>query len=115
MPAFDDDDPRNIPFEDVPRHDSRRRDQHGEHHDSWDLDAPARRGIAPDDLNAIRCDSCRKLILEDSLRCPYCGDLQFEQETFDRPFWLIAIVVFCAGALGGFAFLWFAGIFHWPP
>ena len=110
MPAFDDDDDlESYPFDESPR--ARR----GRREGSWDVEdeGPDERDLAPDTLSTVRCTSCRKLIFEDSVRCPYCKDLQMELRQSRRPIWFWLAVIFCALTVGGFGILWFLGISLW--
>jgi len=46
-----------------------------------------------DDDETVRCIRCRKFIFEGSVRCPYCGHYQVEDERNRKPMWFIVTVI----------------------
>lgn len=63
---------------------------------SRDEDADEHEMTAPDDFSTVPCTRCRKLIFEDTERCPYCKHYQLEEERNRKPLWftLTAIILF---------------------
>jgi len=57
-----------------------------------DHDAPDPRDIVPDDLSTYRCQKCRKWILENTERCPYCQQWQ-SHSRFNKPMWFLATAI----------------------
>jgi hypothetical protein len=80
--AVEDDDFENYQLGDA----QRRRD--GEYDEDDSRDDPDPRDLVPDELATIRCQHCRKWILELTHRCPYCKQLQLER-TSRKPFWFV--------------------------
>ena len=68
---------------------------------------------SPDDVETVRCTRCKKHILEDSERCPYCGHYQLADERNRKPLWFVVTVVvcviLCALIIGGIM-----SIYPWP-
>jgi len=103
MPAFDDDDElESYSFEDAAR---ARRGREG----SWDVEdeGPDDRDFAPDTFSTTPCTSCHKLIFEDSVRCPYCKDLQLEAPQNRRPVWIWIVTGLLALTAAGAGVFWF--------
>lgn len=107
MPTHDDDDFFQG-FEE-----SRRPRGGGKGGDSWDLDDPDVRDLAPDDFATIRCTHCRKLILEDSIRCPYCKEWQTGAKRNRKPLWFVITAIVCILVIGGYAILALLGHLPW--
>ncbi len=114
MPAFEDDLGN---FEEA-RPPARRGGGRGERYnkgEGWDVedDGLDDRDLVPDEMTTVRCTHCRKYIFEDSIRCPYCKDLQLESDRGHKPFWFVATVIFCIGVMGGFSVLYLFGFWPW--
>lgn len=58
-------------------------------------------GDDSDDEPTIPCPSCRRDILEDSPRCPYCGRYISEEDHAGpkKPIWVIVTVLACLAAM----------------
>jgi predicted amidophosphoribosyltransferase len=56
-------------------------------------------GADLDDEPTVPCPSCRRDILEDSPRCPYCGRYISEEDHAGpkKPLWIIATALICLG------------------
>lgn len=90
MPAFEDDDVEDY------RSDDTGRAWGADQNDEWD--DPDERDLAPDEMDTVRCTRCRKWIIGDSVRCPYCKELQLADLQNRKPFWFVIAVVL--GLLG---------------
>jgi len=66
--------------------------------DVWDDDA-ADIGDDAEDEPTVPCPSCRREILEDSPRCPYCEQYISEEDHPSRrqPVWIIVTALICLG------------------
>ncbi|MGN6370558.1 MAG: hypothetical protein ACTHN5_20085 [Phycisphaerae bacterium] len=90
--AVEDDDFENYRLGDA----QRRRD--GDFGDD-SRDEPDARDLVPDELATVRCQHCRKWILELTHRCPYCKHIQ-EERGSRKPFWfVIALGLSIIGAI----------------
>lgn len=68
--------------------------------DEWDddeIDAAADRDS--DEEPTVACPSCRREILEDAPRCPYCGRyiLAEERAGASKPLWVTVTALICIG------------------
>lgn len=83
--------------------------------DDWEVedDGPDDRDLVPDEQVTVRCTACRKWIFEDTVRCPYCKQMQLEFEKEKKPVWFMATVVICVGAMGGFGLMKLVGLWPW--
>ena len=86
--AVDDDDFENYRLGDA----QRRRD--GNFDDDDSRDEPDTRDLVPDEMATVRCQSCRKWILEMTVRCPYCKHMQEERQS-RKPLWFVLMVGVC--------------------
>lgn len=102
-----DDDPRNSRFEDAKSRGRRRRD------DSRDKDLPDRADLAADDMETVACAQCKKLIFEDSVRCPYCKHLLLEEPRSGKPLWFIVTAILCLLLFGGYLLTRLFDLFPW--
>ncbi len=74
-----------------------------EPNDEWD--DPDERDLAPDEMAMVRCTNCRKWIIEETVRCPYCKMMQLEGPHHGKPFWfVIALALAILGTLSWFVF-----------
>ena len=110
MASFEDDDDSRSG--EVPRARGRG-GQGGARDDSWDRDSPDIADITPDDLGTVRCQSCKKYIFEDSVRCPYCKHLQLEEPVHRKPLWIILAAVLCILGFAGWLLVGFFDILAW--
>lgn len=64
--------------------------------DGWD-DIENDSGEDSGDESTLPCPSCRREILEDSPRCPYCGRYLTEEDHAGpgKPVWVIATALVC--------------------
>lgn len=64
--------------------------------DDWDEDDPA---FDDDDEPTIPCPSCRREILEDTPRCPYCEQYLSAEDGggSHRPTWIVLTALVCLG------------------
>lgn len=62
-----------------------------------------------DDEPTVPCPSCRREILEDSPRCPYCERYISEEDhaTSSKPLWVIATALVCLAIALWLAFVAF--------
>ena len=66
--------------------------------DDWD-DEDDDLGDDSDEEPTVPCPSCRREILEDSLRCPYCERYISEEDRAGggKPVWVILTALVCLG------------------
>jgi hypothetical protein len=87
----------------------------GARDDSWDRDSPDIADITPDDLGTVRCQNCKKYIIEDSVRCPYCKHLQLEEPSHKKPLWIIIAAILCILGFAGWLLIGAFDILTWFP
>ena len=65
-------------------------------HDDWDDDSDSG-DQDPDDEPTIPCPYCRREILEDSPRCPFCEQYISAEDSPGpgKPFWVVATALIC--------------------
>lgn len=64
----------------------------------WDDDDDSEFGDQdPDDEPSVPCPYCRREILEDSPRCPFCGQYISAEDSPGpkKPFWVVATALIC--------------------
>ena len=99
MPAFDDEDSLHG---EPPYRARNSRGGGGGDDDSWDVEdeGPEDWDLVPDEMPMAPCCRCRKLIFEDSVRCPYCKWLQTQEHWRKRPLWFVAAALLALIAFG---------------
>ena len=67
----------------------------------WDGGPDDDEAEADDDEPTIECPSCRREILEDSPRCPYCEQYLSAEDHASprRPMWVIVTAIVCLAAI----------------
>ena len=81
-------------FENYRLGDAARARRNAGHNAADDHDDPDSRDLVPDDLATLRCQKCRKWILETTERCPYCHHWQ-ARSRFNKPLWFMATAIAC--------------------
>lgn len=73
------------------------RDDDEDEYDENDLDEEPDYGDEDDEAETVACPHCRREILEDAERCPYCGRYITDEDLrkSGKPWWLFLGVAVC--------------------